>query len=106
MGQAGVKPYVNDMIMDVSNVGGFRDNIIEKRELHAPFWHEEPNIDLYEPDGKVRRVSQAEWIEWAKDNPIWLRGNSPYNLPGIMREHVGKTRYQVRPWLVEKLKYG
>ena len=106
MGQDGIKPYVNDMIMDVSNVGGFRDNIIAKRELHAPFWHEEPQIDLYESNGTVRRVSQSEWKQWAMNSDLWIRGNSPYNLPEIMRYHIGKTRYEVRSELIERLKNG
>ena len=95
MGDEGIKPYVNEMIMDVSLVGGFRDNIIERRQLHAPFWHEEPHIE-----GK----QAGEWIGEALNNPDWTKPDSPFNLPKIMRYHVGKTRYELRGDLLEALK--
>lgn len=85
------------MIMDVSLVGGFRDNIIERRILHAPFWHEEPTIE-----GKPA----SEWKKFALNNPDWTKTESPYNLPPIMRWHVGKTRYELRPELLEALKHN
>lgn len=95
LGQEGVKPYVNEMIMDVSLVGGFRDNIIERRALHAPFWHEEPTIE-----GKPA----SQWAREAEANGDWVRTDTPYNLPQIMRFHVGKTRYYLRPELLDALK--
>lgn len=95
MGQEGIKPYVHEMIMDVSLVGGFRDNIIERRALHAPFWHEEPTIE-----GKPA----SEWAAAAMANSDWTKIESPYNLPPIMRWHVGKTKYELRPELLEALK--
>lgn len=97
MGQEGIKSYVNEMIMDVSLVGGFRDNIIERRILHAPFWHEEPHIE-----GKPA----SQWKEFALNNPDWTKTESPYNLPPIMRWHVGKIRYELRPELLEALKHN
>jgi hypothetical protein len=95
MGQEKVKPFVNEMITDVSLVGGFRDNIIERRALHAPFWHEAPSIEGKPAD---------EWARDAMANPDWTRTESPYNLPAILRYHVGKTRYELRPELLEALK--
>jgi glycosyltransferase involved in cell wall biosynthesis len=95
MGQDGVKPYVNQMILDVSLVGGFRDNIAERRRKHAPFWHEEALIE-----GKPADQWQAE----AEANPDWTRETSPYNLPRIMRYHVGKTLYTLRADLLDALK--
>lgn len=95
MGQEGIKPYVNDMVMDVSLVGGFRDNIVERRALHAPFWHEEPHIE---------NVPAGEWKRKAEANPDWTKAESPYNLPAIMRWHVGRTRYELRPELLEAIK--
>lgn len=95
MGQEGIKPYVHEMIMDVSLVGGFRDNIIERRALHAPFWHEEPTIE-----GKPAKQWEAEAVA----NGDWVRTDTPYNLPQIMRFHVGKTRYYLRTELLDALK--
>jgi hypothetical protein len=97
MGQEGIKPYVNMMITDISAVGGFRDNIIEKRALHAPFWHEEPTIE-----GKAA----DQWAAEARGNPDWTRPESPYNLPSILHYHIGRTRYELRPELLEGLKNG
>lgn len=95
LGDEKIKPYVHEMIMDVSLVGGFRDNIIERRALHAPFWHEEPHIE-----GKPA----SEWAAAAMANPDWTRAESPFNLPAVMRWHVGRTRYELRPDLLQALK--
>lgn len=94
MGDEGIKPYVNQMIMDVSLVGGFRDNIVERRAKHAPFWHEEPTIE-----GKPA----SQWKDDAMNNPAWTRPVSPFNLPHIMRYHIGKTKYELRPGLKDAL---
>jgi glycosyltransferase involved in cell wall biosynthesis len=95
LGDEGIKPYVHEMIMDVSAVGGFRDNIIEKRALHAPFWHESPTIE---------NVEAATWAENARRNPDWTKLESPFNLPKVMRYHVGRTRYELRGELLEAIK--
>ena len=96
MGQEGVKSYTNQMILDVSLVGGFRDNIVERRRKHAPFWHEPPTVEGKPAD---------QWEAEAKANPDWTKPTSPYNLPTIMRWHVGKTRYELQPGLFQALKY-
>lgn len=95
LGDEGIKPYTHEMIMDVSLVGGFRDNIIERRALHAPFWHEEPHIE-----GKPA----SEWAAAAMGNPDWTRTESPFNLPAVMRWHVGRPRYELRPDLLQALR--
>lgn len=95
LGHDGIKPYVNEMITDVSLVGGFRDNIPERRRMHAPFWHEEPTIE-----GKL----EALWYAEALNNPDWTKPDSPYNLPAILRWHVGRVKYELRPELLEALR--
>ena len=90
----GIKPYVNEMIMDVSLLGGFRDNIPDRRRLHSPFWHEEPRID-----GK----SLEQWHAEAMQDPRWTLTKSPYNLPHIMKWHIGKVKYELRRPLFEAL---
>lgn len=94
MKDEGIKPYTNQMILDVSLVGGFRDNIVERRAKHAPFWHEPPAIE-----GKPA----AQWQQEAEENPDWTRSESPFNIPAIMRYHVGKTRYELRQELKDAL---
>jgi hypothetical protein len=95
LGQEGIKPYVNEMIMDVSMVGGFRDNIPDRRRMHSPFWHEEPHIE---------GTPISEWVPREQANPDWTKTDSPYNLPPIMRWHVGQVRYALRPELLEAIK--
>lgn len=94
MGHEGVKPYVSQMVLDVSLVGGFRDNVVGRRAFHAPFWHEEPTVE-----GKPASRWQAE----AEANPDWTKETSPYDLPAVMLWHVGKTRYELRPELLDAL---
>lgn len=95
MGQEGIKPYTNEMITDISLVGGFRDNIPDRRRMHAPFWHEEPLIE-----GKL----ESHWYAEALNNPDWTKEESPYNLPAILKYHVGKVRYKLRPELLAAIK--
>lgn len=86
---------VKDMILDVSLVGGFRDNIPGRRRLHAPMWHEEP---------KIEGISIPEWIEQANRNPDWTKTESPFALPKIMKRHVGRTVYNLDKDIFEALK--
>ena len=95
MGQDGIKPYTNEMATDVSLVGGFLENIPERRAMHAPFWHE--TID-------IEGVSQDIWMERERQNPNWYKKESPFNLPAILKYHLGKVRYELRSELLEALK--
>ena len=85
----------HDMIMDVSASGGFLENIIRKRQLHAPMWHENPNVD-----GKPVDV----WVQEQRNNPNWSKTESPFDIPHIMKWHVSRPTYDVREELVEALK--
>lgn len=100
LGQEGIKPYVNQMITDVSLLGGFRDNVVDRRKMHAPFWNEEPYIE--EKPG--RSIPAEQWYEEALQDPNWTKTESPYNLPAIMRGLVGMTKYELRPELFEALR--
>jgi glycosyltransferase involved in cell wall biosynthesis len=104
-GDDAIKPYVNEMIMDVSQVGGFRDNIIDRRLLHIPLWHEtSPILPEWDSNGKEYKVEAHVWARNAKDNPDWTKALSPFDLPQIMRYHIGKTRYELRSELLEAIK--
>ena len=94
MGQDGIKPFVHDMITDISMVGGFLENIPDRRRMHAPFWHEEPTIE-----GQPIN----EWMGVQRQNGNWFMINTPYNLPKILHYHVGKTKYRLRPNLLQAL---
>lgn len=105
LGQRGIKPYVNEMVTDVSLLGGFRDNIPERRRMHAPFWKEEPTIPYFDPETyKQAHQPASQWLLRALRDPDWTRTESPYDLPRLLRWHVGKTKYQLRPELLEAIK--
>jgi len=90
-----IKPYIGEMITDVSNIGGFINNIIDKRKMHGPFWNEGCVVDG-EPC--------EQWYRREINNPNWTKLDSPFNIPPVLRYHVGKTKYTVRPELIEQLK--
>lgn len=94
MGQEGVKPYVDQMLLDVSLVGAFLENIPGRRRLHSPFWHEEPTIE---------GMAASDWMARERQNPNWTKKESPYNLPAIMRWHVGRPKYELRESLFRAL---
>jgi len=94
MGEGAIKPFISQMVLDVSLVGGFRDNIIDRRALHAPFWHEPPTIEGKPAD---------QWRIEAEMDENWTKKKTPFDLPGIMRWHVGRTRYELREELFDAL---
>lgn len=105
LGQEGIKPYINEMSTDVSLIGGFRDNIPDRRRMHAPFWHEEPTIPYYlKEDGKQPHMQESAWYARALSDEDWTKTESPYNLPKLLKWHVGKVRYELRPELLEAIK--
>lgn len=105
MGQDGIKTYVNQMIADISLLGGFRDNIPDRRKLHTPFWHEEPTIPYHlKETSQQPHMSESAWVDRAMQDEDWTKPESPYNLPKLLRWHVGKTRYELRPEVLEALK--
>lgn len=96
------KPYslpTNQMILDVSSTGMFLDNAREKRQKHAPIW-KEPNDVLY-IGGHARGLD--DWYNEQMMNPDWVEPRSPFNIPEIMKGHVGKLRYEVRPEILERI---
>lgn len=105
LGQEGITPYTNQMITDISLIGAFRDNIPERRRMHAPFWNEEPTIPYHE-NGKQPHLPQSAWMERALSDPDWTKTASPYQLPHILHYHIGKTKYELRPELLVALKKG
>jgi len=107
LGQEGIKPFTNEMITDVSLLGAFRDLIPDRRRMHAPFWHEEPTIPYYnKSNGQQPHMIESEWYAKALGDEDWTKPQSPYNLPKLLQWHVGKTKYELQPGLVEALRSG
>ena len=87
------KVPTHEMVMDVSH-GGFFDNMFARRSLHAPMWHESVVVD---------GESYQQWYDREVNNPGWLAETTPFDIPGIMKWHVGRKQYEVREELLEAL---
>ena len=84
-----------DMILDVGKSGAFRDTIAWRAELHFPFWTDsEPVVD---------GVPVPRWLEGAKGNDNWTKPETAFDIPQIMRFHLGKTEYFLRRSLFDAL---
>ncbi len=89
----------NEMILDVSLTGAFLDNIPDRRRMHLPYWNE-PDVMPADEDG----LSVDTWYEQQKNNHEWLKTETDFNIPEIMKYHLGRRRYKLRPELLEALK--
>jgi len=100
--KVGDYPYkmpTNEMILDISNLGGFRENIRAKSRFHAPMWrvgHNAINVD-----GKM--IDSTEWYAKEKNNTDWIKETSPFDLPDIMKPLVGEISYPVRDDVLDKI---
>ncbi len=94
---------LNEMIMDVSLVGAFLENIPERRRMHTPFWHEPITSMPSDENG----LSISEWMNRERENNNnWQKDTTPFDIPSIMHYHLGKPIYRLRPDLLEALKRG
>jgi glycosyltransferase involved in cell wall biosynthesis len=89
----------NEMILDVSLTGGFLDNIPDRRRMHLPFWGEG---DVMPADEQGMAID--DWYSQQSDNQDWDSEESRFNIPQIMRYHLGRRKYTLRPTLLEALK--
>ena len=97
-------PYtlpLKEMILDVSLTGAFLDNIPDRRRMHLPFWHEG---DVMPGDEGGKAIDA--WMAEQRRNEDWNNVFSPFDIPHIMKYHVGKQKYELRSWLFEELKRG
>ena len=91
----------NEMILDVSLTGAFLDNIPARRRMHLPFWHE-PDVMPADEQG----FGVDDWYKNQQGNKEWFLHSTKFNIPEIMKYHLGKTKYTLRPQLLEALKEG
>jgi glycosyltransferase involved in cell wall biosynthesis len=100
--QKGKHPYempTNEMILDISSIGGFLENIISKRKKHAPMWRESnEGINI-----GGRGYNLQGWYNQQKKNPDWTRTDTKFNIPEIMKPLLGQTRYPVRQDILDKI---
>jgi len=98
----GQYPYqmpTNEMILDISSIGGFLDNIVAKRRKHAPMWRE--NINGINIGG--RGYNLQAWYNQEKKNSQWTKTDTLFNIPEIMRPLLGQTKYPVRQEILDKI---
>ena len=88
---------MSQMILDVSMTGGFLDQIPERRRKHAPIWGENPEVIYLHGHA----VNLQSWYEQEQKNPEWTAQVSGFDLPAIMRYHVGKKRYVLRQEILD-----
>lgn len=91
----------NEMVLDVSLTGAFLDNIPDRRRMHLPFWGE-GDVMPADEDG----LSVDSWYEQQRQRSEWGLHSTKFNIPGIMKYHLGRRRYTLRPQLLEMLKQG
>jgi hypothetical protein len=92
---------LHEMILDVSLTGGFLENVPDRRRMHLPFWGE-GDVMPADEDG----LSVDNWIGQQRTNIYWDLSQTPFNIPEIMKYHLGKKRYTLRPELLDALKIG
>lgn len=106
-GPDSLKPWIKEMILDISLLGAFRDIIPQRRRLHAPFWHEEPVIPYRLPGEKQdRQYKESDWVRIANADDRWRRTESPYDIPAILKWHISRPTYDLRADLFEDLCKG
>jgi len=89
----------NEMILDISSVGGFLDNIKTKMEHHAPLWRvDNKSINI----GGVM-YNFAEWYQRQLKRDEWTKGTTPFDIPAIMKPQLGQRTYQVRQELLNQI---
>ncbi len=91
---------LNEMILDVSLVGAFLENIPERRRMHTPFWNEPITSMPSDENG----LSIDDWMAREQENQNWKLETTPFDIPAIMKYHLGKPRYTLRPELLQALK--
>jgi len=98
-GKEATEMPTHEMILDISSIGGFLDNIKEKNKHHAPYWRTNPNsINI---DGQFFNLEG--WYKQQSNNPDWTKPDSPFNIPQIMRPLVGQKTYPVRQNILDKI---
>jgi glycosyltransferase involved in cell wall biosynthesis len=61
--------------------------------------------DRFESDfGDTSGIDFAGWYRDAVKNPEWMSTESPFEIPPILRHHLGKTKYELRPEIIQALK--
>lgn len=89
----------NEMILDISSIGGFLDNIVAKRRKHAPMWREsQDGINI-----GGRGYNLNAWYNQEKKNGEWTRTETPFDIPEIIKPLLGQLKYPVREEILNQI---
>jgi len=89
----------HEMILDISSLGGFLENIRDKSKMHSPMWRTDDTMINVEG----RFYPADSWYKDQLKNPDWTKPDSPFNIPEIIKPLVGQTKYPVRQELLNKI---
>jgi len=101
-GKRAVEMPTNDMILDVSSIGAFLENIGNKSKYHAPMWR--TDSEAINIGGVVHNLK--DWYNKEKDNEDWTKKTTPFNIPKIMKPLLGQQTYPIRQEVLEKICYS
>jgi len=93
--QEGKYPYempTNEMILDISSVGGFLNNIKRKAKMHAPLWR--TSSESLSINGVQKNLDS--WYDEEKKKEEWYREETLFDIPAIMYPLLGKLDYPVK----------
>lgn len=89
----------NEMIMDISSIGGFLENITAKAKKHAPLWRtSDTSINI---DGISHNLN--DWYNVQLNNNDWNKTDTPFNIPEIIKPLLGVKKYPVRQEILNKI---
>jgi hypothetical protein len=89
----------HEMILDISSIGGFLDNIVGKAKKHAPLWRRKD--DSIHIDG--RPYNLEGWYRNELKNSDWIKNHTPFDIPEIMRPLLGHRKYTVREDILNRI---
>lgn len=93
-----------EMILDVSLIGAFRQNIIDRKSLHSPFWRDGMDMPNWNAEGIEGRIPFEMWEKIEGENPNWTKSTSPFKIPHVMKGLVGVEKYYLRDEILQALK--
>jgi hypothetical protein len=89
----------HDMVLDISSLGGFLWNVRNKANLHAPLWRAKNNsISI----GGIFHNAD-DWCFEERKNKEWQKKETVFNIPEIMRCHLGEFMYQQKEEIIQKI---
>lgn len=89
----------HDMILDISSLGGFLKNIRRKAGFHAPYWRTDANSIN---EGGIFYNADI-WYKKELKNADWLRNTTKFDIPAIMRPHLGQLEYRQRDEVIHQI---